>query len=78
METRVFVLWVTMTMALPAQTFTTLFSFDVTDGADPYAGLVQGTDGDFYGTTFHGGVSAADGTIFKITPSGVLTRLYSF
>ena len=41
----------------------------------PYAGLVQGTDGDFYGTTlgYHG-----DGTIFKITPSGKLTKHWSF
>ena len=42
-------------MALPAQTFTTLHSFEVTDGQNPYAGLVQGINGDGYGTTASGG-----------------------
>jgi uncharacterized repeat protein (TIGR03803 family) len=47
------------------------------DGESPFAGLVEGTDGDFYGTTQEGG-AAGYGTIFKITPSGTLTSLYSF
>src|SRR5208282_794266 len=72
----------------PSGTLTTLYSFcsqsGCTDGEGPYAGLVQGTDGNFYGTTLFGGVndSCIDGigcgTIFKITPSGTLTTLYSF
>ena len=55
-----------------------------TDGASPYAGLVQATNGDLYGTTEFGGVNTCPGptggcgTIFKITPSGILTTLYSF
>jgi uncharacterized repeat protein (TIGR03803 family) len=65
---------------------TTLYTFcsqpNCTDGFYPYAGLVQATDGNFYGTTTLGGVNCADnggcGTVFKITPSGVLTTLYSF
>ena len=64
----------------PAQTLTTLHSFDYTDGAFPGnygAGLVQATDGNFYGTTNTGGANLF-GTIFKITPSGTLTTLYSF
>jgi len=71
----------------PSATLTTLYSFcsesDCTDGADP-AGLVQATDGNFYGTTSGGGVNGTDcgsggcGTVFKITPSGTLTTLYSF
>jgi uncharacterized repeat protein (TIGR03803 family) len=73
----VFVLCATTAIALPAQTFTTLFSFDSRTGKDPYAGLVQATDGDFYGTTVYGGTNGA-GTVFKITPSGTLTTLYSF
>jgi len=62
---------------LPAQTLTTLFRFNGTDGANPYAGLIQGTDGDLYGNTEAGG-SANEGTIFKITRSGSLTTLYNF
>jgi uncharacterized repeat protein (TIGR03803 family) len=64
-------------IALPAQTFTTLHSFDGTDGDSPRAGLVQATNGDFYGTTYSGG-NQNTGTLFKITPSGTLTTLYSF
>jgi uncharacterized repeat protein (TIGR03803 family) len=43
----------------PAQTFTTVTDFNWTDGAQPYfLSLVQGPDGDFYGTTFDGGTNA--------------------
>ncbi len=58
---------------------TTLYSFcsqtNCSDGSVPYAGLVQGTDGNFYGTTFS---SDTVGTIYKITPTGTLTTLHSF
>ncbi len=47
------------------------------DGRDPEAGLIQATDGNFYGTTYLGG-SSNRGTVFSITPSGALTVLYSF
>jgi uncharacterized repeat protein (TIGR03803 family) len=40
-------------------------------------GLVQGTDGNFYGTTSGGGVHNV-GTVFKLTPEGVETVLYTF
>jgi uncharacterized repeat protein (TIGR03803 family) len=60
---------------------TTLYSFctqvDCTDGAVPAAGLVQDTNGDLYGTTTDGGANN-QGTVFKITPAGALTTLYSF
>jgi uncharacterized repeat protein (TIGR03803 family) len=62
----------------PSGTLTTLYSFDVSDGANPFAGLVQGSDGNFYGTTVAGGANNGDGTVFKITPSGTLTILHSF
>jgi uncharacterized repeat protein (TIGR03803 family) len=65
------------TVALPAQTFETLQSFDLTDGATPYAVLVQGTDGNLYGTTSYGGAQGC-GTVFKITAAGALTTLHSF
>ena len=43
----------------------------------PYAGLVQGSDGNFYGTTYDGGTNGY-GTVFKISTNGVLTSLHSF
>src|ERR1035441_6132619 len=61
---------------------TTLYSFcsqgggNCTDGELP-AGLVQATNGDFYGTTWGGGVNG-EGTVLRITPSGMLTTLYNF
>ena len=67
----------TATISSPAQTLSTLVSFDGTNGANPPAAVIQGTDGNFYGTTTLGG--ATDwGTVFKISPSGTLTLLYSF
>jgi uncharacterized repeat protein (TIGR03803 family) len=70
-------------LSLSAQTFTTLHSFDYTDGAFPVAPLVQATNGNLYGTTESGanpcgGFSLGCGTVFEITPSGKLTTLYSF
>jgi uncharacterized repeat protein (TIGR03803 family) len=71
-------------MVATAQTFKTLHSFDGTDGEGPYAGLVQGTDGNLYGTTKTGGADTKDcgvlgcGTAFKISPTGTLTTLHSF
>jgi uncharacterized repeat protein (TIGR03803 family) len=58
--------------------FTSLYSFTGTnDGANPHAGLVQGSDGNFYGTTGSGGTNNL-GTVFKITSTGALSSLYSF
>ena len=54
-----------------------LYSFSAGDGANPYAGLVQGNDGNFYGTTLFGGASGY-GTVFKITAAGSVTTLYNF
>jgi uncharacterized repeat protein (TIGR03803 family) len=56
---------------------TNLHSFTSADGANPYAGLVQGADGNFYGTTYAGGSNSA-GTVFKISPNGALTSLAAF
>jgi uncharacterized repeat protein (TIGR03803 family) len=64
----------------PNGTLTTLYSFcsqsGCPNGANP-TGLVQASDGNFYGTTYYGGINNA-GTVFKITPSGTLTTLYTF
>jgi len=73
----VLVLCAMTTMALPAQTVTTLFRFDGSDGSAPNA-LIQGTDGNLYGTAGYGAMNNTFGTVFKITPSGTLTTLYVF
>jgi uncharacterized repeat protein (TIGR03803 family) len=71
------------TAAAPAQTFTSLVSFNGTNGFQPqYVALVQGTDGNLYGTTSAGGANSncflGCGTIFQVNPAGTLTTLYSF
>ncbi len=59
---------------------TTLYRFTGgTDGAAPSGALVQATDGNFYGTTtYKGDAFCGCGTVFKMTPNGTLTTLYSF
>ena len=49
-----------------------------TDEAYPYAGPIQGTDGNFYGTTLGNPGAEMGGTVYKLTPSGNFTALYSF
>lgn len=69
----------------PGGTLSTLHNFNVTDGSEPFSGMVRGNDGNFYGTTSYGGAFACNspygsscGTVFEITPSGVLTSLHTF
>jgi uncharacterized repeat protein (TIGR03803 family) len=58
---------------------TSLHSFSVyPDGARPEAPLLQASDGNFYGTTSGGGTNGGNGAIFRITPKGALSGLYSF
>ena len=65
-------------VATHAQALKTLIIFDGANGARPVdTPLVQGTDGEFYGTTLGGGFNGA-GTVFKIDRLGKLTTLYSF
>lgn len=60
------------------QTLQLLHSFEGSDGAVPWAGLVQGSDGNFYGTTANGGTNQIGfGTVFKVTATGELTTLVS-
>ena len=62
-------------------TLTTMYSFcslaSCADGSSPLAALIQATDGNFYGTT-QGGGAYNFGTVFKFTPGGTETTLYSF
>jgi uncharacterized repeat protein (TIGR03803 family) len=77
----VFVLCGATAIAAPAQVFTSLVSFDGTNGANPQASLVQGVDGKFYGTTKLGGAAGCFlgcGTVFKVTAMGALNMLHSF
>ena len=55
----------------------TLYSFGGADGANPNSGLIQGANGNLYGTTTQGG-SFGDGTIYSMTADGALTTLHSF
>jgi uncharacterized repeat protein (TIGR03803 family) len=73
-------------VASHAQTFTTLASFDYSDGSNPTS-LVQGPDGNFYGTAYYGGTATSCdnlkagygcGTVFKVTPTGEITTLHIF
>ena len=83
-----FFLALMLTVVLPAhaQTETVLYSFcsqsGCSDGSSPFAGLIMDKKGNLYGTTFFGGANCADygdcGTVFKLTPSGSETVLYSF
>ena len=78
--------WALVVLPVQAQVYEKVFDFTAaraagletnpTKGSWPYAGLVQGSDGNFYGTTFRG--ASGSGTVFKITPAGVLTTPVEF
>jgi len=75
----VFLLCGATVIASPAATkFKSLVSFDATDGEYPtLMSVVQGLDGNLYGTTQYGG-TYSHGTVFKMTPGGKLTTLWNF
>ena len=64
-----------------AGVLTTLYNFctelNCLDGGQPVVGLVQGTDGNFYGATTYGGAND-EGTVFKISSRGKFTLLHTF
>lgn len=69
----------------PDGKLTILYEFKISNanGATPAGGLVQGTDGNFYGTTSQGGDLSAGcsygcGTVFRMTPGGTVTSLHEF
>jgi len=65
----------------PFGVFSILYNFcsekNCADGSSPSAGVIQGMDGNFYGTTPVGGIHRY-GTAYKITPAGILTVLHTF
>jgi uncharacterized repeat protein (TIGR03803 family) len=62
----------------PAGVFSVLHNFIyASSGSNPWGGLVQASDGNLYGTTGSGGDNGV-GTLFRLTPSGTLTKLFSF
>lgn len=62
----------------PAGSASLIYSFGGgADGSGPKAGLVIDASGNLYGTTYMGGASG-NGTVFKVTPAGVESVLYSF
>lgn len=70
-------MWAPALLARGRVIFTNLVSFDVTKGANPYAGLVQDAAGNLYGTTSAGG-DYGKGTVFRVTSNGALASLASF
>ena len=66
----------------PSGELSTLYTFcaleNCSDGAYPRGGVIQGTDGNLYGTTYGSGNNGSLGTLFQLTPAGQLTTLHRF
>jgi uncharacterized repeat protein (TIGR03803 family) len=71
------VLSLSLAVCAQAQTFTTLARFNVMNGDYAAGSLVQATDGNYYGIVGSGGKNS-EGAVYQVTPSGVLTDIYSF
>src|SRR3954462_13725368 len=70
------VLALTSASAYADATFTTVYSFPGEE-AKPTTAVLVGDDGNFYGTTGDGGATG-QGAVYRVTPDGVVTTLYSF
>jgi len=73
------VLGIALPSATPAnaQSVSLVHTFSGTDGANPRGHLLLAADGNLYGTAFYGGISNY-GTIFQLSPQGVMTKIYDF
>src|ERR1700739_1815838 len=59
--------------------YKTLYSFKFgISGYQPYTAPIQGIDGNFYGTTEYGHINGTTGSVYKMTPAGILTTLHEF
>jgi len=69
-------------MSLDGGSFTVLHEFGLLDGTIPRGGIIQATDGNFYGTTLNGGLVGCNGygcgTLYRMTPAGVFTVRHRF
>jgi len=73
------ILFFLATAVMQAQTFETIAQFDGANGEFPlYGSLIQGLDGNFWGTTELGGAGVEQGTVFNTTSQGKITVFYSF
>ncbi len=79
------VLTATLVISTSAQTYKELMSFNGNNAAGPETALVQGIDGNLYGTTFYGGTGTCFdgsgigcGVVFEITRSGEFRIVYNF
>lgn len=65
-------------MITPTGSETVVWNFGAgADGRNPFGGLIQGSDGDYYGTTYNGGSNGL-GTVFKVSTAGVESVLWNF
>jgi uncharacterized repeat protein (TIGR03803 family) len=60
-----------------AQTLNYFADFNGGNGWEPYASVVQATDGNFYGAATNG-IYGTVGNMFRMTPSGKITSIYKF
>ena len=65
-----------LAVSAQAQTVTYLGAFNGTDGQGPYESLIQATDGNFYGAAEV--ANSIAGEIFRVTPAGEISTVYSF